>query len=826
MPTLNIEGRKVKVDDSFLSLSPADQQATVEEIASQLGISSQKPVSGLKDQFLGGLESNTEQPGVSIEAGGKALGLQGVQDTGKWLRDLTSQPKDFVSATDRFIHPQKGDSYVDPVAGFGWGNLPGAATETAGQLTGSLASRGAGAGVGGLVGAAAGPGGAAAGAAVGAVAGPALLGFVSTIGPVALERAKNDGREEPTWEDWAAAAGTAGAVGALESIGIGKLGLLNSTLKNAAKTTTKGIVKETAKDIGKSTVREGAVGTGQSLVQQYGETAGTEKGATLDLKQALGEGIAQGAAGGGLDIVRRARPTYRTLSDSIAIDRAVRNQGEDAKSKAEITVDVNDIANRMSKNGKEPVTQEVNRYVSDLRRQIAEAIDGQNIPGEDKKALKGGMTDATGLTQDRLNEIAGRSDSPDEIKALARKVQLVREMVVQKQGRKGIRGWMALGTSTAGGAAGAYAGSLLPVLGPIGGAALGQNIGRDIARRLRSSQTQGQQIESLVGKTQARRAQMLLDRYGPSDATKALNTLTERAASNKAQAEAEAQARQDFADTMAKIRDWQSMRQKSLKAEEQAQTREEKAKVQAERKQQDLAYREIRLKAMALKAANTEARNQRLVQDLEHKKSMNALTVEMTQVRKDLQQKLAEAKAGSLDRQKQFEIDNLRGRMEMLRLDISKRQEALKKAEIATKRAQKLSEVAPKAAGPVLSRIRSMGAKWAQSVENDSNIVNKPAYQSATQYLDTLRQEAQNEIKGEPNSDTRNLLRETLTDLLSLKNNWEARRERFARAMMKAKEIGGDAPQKLRDVLYQLAHYKAPEGGTEDFGSTNTPQDS
>src|SRR5437764_4128403 len=34
MATLNIEGRNVQVDDSFLKLSPAEQQATVEEIAS------------------------------------------------------------------------------------------------------------------------------------------------------------------------------------------------------------------------------------------------------------------------------------------------------------------------------------------------------------------------------------------------------------------------------------------------------------------------------------------------------------------------------------------------------------------------------------------------------------------------------------------------------------------------------------------------------------------------------------------------------------------------------------------------------------------------
>ena len=37
MPTLNIEGRKIKVDDAFLSLSPDEQNAAVEEIAGSLG---------------------------------------------------------------------------------------------------------------------------------------------------------------------------------------------------------------------------------------------------------------------------------------------------------------------------------------------------------------------------------------------------------------------------------------------------------------------------------------------------------------------------------------------------------------------------------------------------------------------------------------------------------------------------------------------------------------------------------------------------------------------------------------------------------------------
>jgi len=326
----------------------------------------------------------------------------------------------------------------------------------------------------------------------------------------------------------------------------------------------------------------------------------------------------------------------------------------------------------------------------------------------------------------------------------------------------------------------------------------------------------------LIGKKQARRSQMLLDRFGPSEATTALNTLTEKAAANKAQQEADAQAKKDFEETMSRIRYQNSLREKSRKAMEQATSQEEKAKAKAEKDKIDLATREERLKAMAFRAQINQARAQKLAQDLEAKKSLNALTIEMTKTRQDLQQKMAEAKADKMNRDAQFEVKNLQGKLEMMALDVKRRQEALKKAEIATKRAEKMAQKAPASAGPTLSRIRAMNSKWAQSVQADDNIANKPAYQSATQYLDTLRQEAQNEIKAEPNESIRNLLRETLTDLISLKNNWEARRERFARAMRDARDTPG-AQQKLRDVLYQLAHYKAPEGGREDFGVYEAP---
>lgn len=51
MATLNIEGRKVTVDDSFLQLSPEQQNATVEEIAGSLGSSAPQTAPAAPDQY-------------------------------------------------------------------------------------------------------------------------------------------------------------------------------------------------------------------------------------------------------------------------------------------------------------------------------------------------------------------------------------------------------------------------------------------------------------------------------------------------------------------------------------------------------------------------------------------------------------------------------------------------------------------------------------------------------------------------------------------------------------------------------------------------------
>jgi hypothetical protein len=819
MPTLNIQGQKVKVDDSFLKLSPEDQNATVEEIASKLGIAStSKPpgqVSSLTDQVLAGFERPTEDIGVSMEEAGKATGWTGMESAGKGLRDLTDGPENFVSAGSRFINPEKGDSYVDPITGLGWGNALGGAAELVGGFAGQIAARSTGAAIGGV----AGP----KGAVVGAFAGPALFEFIRQVGPNAKQIAANNGYEDPTWQDWTQAAATAGVSGALESIGIKGIGQLNQGLKVVGKKTATKVITEAATETGKKVLKEGATEVGQSIVDQYGTTAGTKVGARIDLKQAVGEGILGGVAGGGIDVASNARSTGRNVLDIRAVDKANANDPY-ARDEAEITRDVNRLAARPQQKGKELQGAEVTAYVADLKNQAQELIKKQRLAPDDQSALIKGLNTAKGLTDERLNQIAGRSDSPDEIKAIAHRVQLVRSMTVQQQAHKGARGLLASGLKYGGGAAGAAVGQQLGT-GAVEGALIGTSVGRWLGNKVSTSQTQGARIDALVGAKQARRAKLLLERYGPSDATTAMNTLTERGLAKEAEAKAQDEAISENNRIINEMKVYQKEREVHLKNIEKAATAEEKAKAKAEKAQHDSVNRELKLKNLSLAAVGKEARNKAILEKLEASKAMNALTIEMTQVQLELDRKTAEAKAQGLDRKRDFDINNIKGQLQKLAADIQIRQEAAKKASIATSRAEKMSALAPVKMAKTLSKIRGMGASWQSSVDADGNILNKAAYKSTVDYLDPLRQEAQAAINNETDPKLRRLLRETLSDLMSLKNNWDARHERFKRAMSEAKQLGGDADQKVHDLLYQLANYKSLDRAPDELSSDDNVPD-
>ena len=238
------------------------------------------------------IDQPLENIGVTMEA-------LGANNVGEWLRDITEFPENYESATEDFINSQG--------RGFKWGYLPRAALEQAGQLAGSLATRVAGAGIGAAI--TKHP----YGAVIGGLAGPGLFEAVQLLGPIALNRAKNNGRDEPNWGDWVAAASASGASGLLNAIGIRNVGVLNSSLKA-------GLTAVGTEALTEST---------QSLVEQIGSTAGTLAGLDIDPKQAIGEGILGGTAAGGVqvptmmlarnqEVAPETQDSYKLVLDAVA----------------------------------------------------------------------------------------------------------------------------------------------------------------------------------------------------------------------------------------------------------------------------------------------------------------------------------------------------------------------------------------------------------------------------------------------------------------------------------------------------------------------------
>lgn len=199
-----------------------------------------------------------------LENIGTTLDAMGFEDAGKYLKDLTEAPENYESATESFLNRN----------GFGFdvGFLPRAVVEQAGQLAGSIAFRVAGGVAGGAL---AGP----VGAITGAIAAPTLFEAAQIAGPVALARAKANGRDEPNWEDWSGAGGTALGSGLLNAFGVYGIGKLNSTIYGSA-------------------LREGVTEGLQGLGEQIGSTLLTDAGLQIDPKAAVGEGLIGGTVGG------------------------------------------------------------------------------------------------------------------------------------------------------------------------------------------------------------------------------------------------------------------------------------------------------------------------------------------------------------------------------------------------------------------------------------------------------------------------------------------------------------------------------------------------
>ena len=236
--------------------------------------------------IIDALRFAVDQP---LENFGTTLQAMGYDEQGQFLKDLLETPENYEVATEKFLN-REGE-------GFDFSYLPRSVLEQVGQLAGSLATRAGfavgGAAVGGLPGAAA-----------GALLGPALFEAAQIAGPVALARAQANGREEPNWQDWTGATGTATASGLLNAFGVRGLGKLNTTIYGAA-------------------AREGVTEGLQGLTEQIGSTALTDQGLEIDPKSAVGEAIIGGTTGAAFQAPVSARTLVDQLKQEIDTPPAV-----------------------------------------------------------------------------------------------------------------------------------------------------------------------------------------------------------------------------------------------------------------------------------------------------------------------------------------------------------------------------------------------------------------------------------------------------------------------------------------------------------------------
>ena len=193
-----------------------------------------------------------DQPLENMATTFQALGMEGWED---FLRDMVETPENYEAAAGKFVNAQSEDWWDH-----NWEHFPRALIEQGGQIAGSIATRVVGGALGGA--ATMNP----YGAVVGALLGPALFEAVQLAGPIAYERARNNDREEPTWEEWKGALSASAFSGALNAVGIRNVGVLNNI----------GKVGQAGKRAAKAAASEGGTEWAQAYTEQVGGTLGTK----------------------------------------------------------------------------------------------------------------------------------------------------------------------------------------------------------------------------------------------------------------------------------------------------------------------------------------------------------------------------------------------------------------------------------------------------------------------------------------------------------------------------------------------------------------------
>lgn len=322
-------------------------------------------INGPMQGFGAAFQSGIDAPLENMAETASAVGATGTAET---LSKLTSTPEGYESASGKFIEGDEDGS-------FAYRYLPKAAVEQIGQYAGSLLTRAGGGAIGTAV------GGPAVGVA-GALAGPAAFEFVQQLGPIANERARNNGRDKPNKEDFMAAATTAAASGALNAMIPGRGGIVT---KSAAEAVTEGT---------------------QSVVEQTGSTAGTDVGLQIDPRQAVGEGIIGGTSAGGLNAgistVNKAGETVFRPKEEVEPETA-----QAAGDVARLLQDISSSEGISVKDVSPESTGGANRVLDAARKEIRKETDA-NYSVIKKKVLKEADADTKAQFKEILRQAGGK----------------------------------------------------------------------------------------------------------------------------------------------------------------------------------------------------------------------------------------------------------------------------------------------------------------------------------------------------------------------------------------------------------------------------------
>ena len=276
------------------------------------------PTGPVDTSFLGAFQYGADQPTERI-----ADTLEtffGIDASG--LRGLVPTNPNYRSATTDFMNAPEG---AFNIFGYAPGYIPRAVAEQAGNLAAALGLRTAGAVGGGALGSVVPGVGTTGGALIGGLTLPTIFEAMQVAGPVLIERMKNNGKTvaDATTEDYVAALTAAGFSGVANTFGLLGVGRI------------KGMISEA--------LTEGT----QSVVQQTGETLGTERGLDVSGREVIGEAVLGGATRGSIDttvdVVKTVPKIPGTLQD--ATD-AVREAISDP---AQLAVKTKDTVSKVAK---------------------------------------------------------------------------------------------------------------------------------------------------------------------------------------------------------------------------------------------------------------------------------------------------------------------------------------------------------------------------------------------------------------------------------------------------------------------------------------------